>query len=298
MIAVDIGIPVYNEEKNIENLLEDIRLQTLPTGFKLNKILVISDRSTDKTHELVSNFPNLNKKVKLIIKNIRTGKRKSLELLFRISSADVMVLFDGDIRLEKDTLYNLTRKFANNKNLGLVAGNPIPVMKYNTIGEKASYFSWVLISNIKRYNSNSIYCVHGRIVAMSRKLFKNLKLLRDQGDDQSLYIKCKQKKLKMVYSDKSKVYYNIPIYFSDYLKQRLRFRTTIRQKSQILGKYIVKREFTIKNKFRIVVNSIISHPLYFLYWLFFYLFSNLLYIFLLIKNNRVTETWEISQSTK
>jgi len=64
-MKITIGIPAYNEEKNIGNLLNDILNQKLEHNI-LEKILVISDNSTDKTDEIVSSFMKRYDNIQLI----------------------------------------------------------------------------------------------------------------------------------------------------------------------------------------------------------------------------------------
>ena len=47
-LTVTIGIPAYNEEANVRNLLVSLLAQK-ETNFKLQEIIVVSDGSTDKT---------------------------------------------------------------------------------------------------------------------------------------------------------------------------------------------------------------------------------------------------------
>ena len=54
-LTVTIGIPAYNEEKNIGRLLRAL-LRQKTNGLSIKKIIVISDASTDKTSQIVRGF--------------------------------------------------------------------------------------------------------------------------------------------------------------------------------------------------------------------------------------------------
>ena len=64
-LTVTIGIPAYNEEKNIGRLLKSLSNQK-GDDFTLNEIVVLSDGSTDMTNEIVHSQSKLNRKVKLL----------------------------------------------------------------------------------------------------------------------------------------------------------------------------------------------------------------------------------------
>ena len=52
--TLTIGIAAYNEEANIDALLDSLLAQK--TTIPINEILVVSDASTDKTDEIVLSY--------------------------------------------------------------------------------------------------------------------------------------------------------------------------------------------------------------------------------------------------
>ena len=54
MFKITIGIPSYNEEKNIKNLLQSIIDQY--NKFYILKEIIISDDSNDKTPDIIREF--------------------------------------------------------------------------------------------------------------------------------------------------------------------------------------------------------------------------------------------------
>ena len=55
-LTLTVGIPAYNEEANIIQLIDDILKQEYD-GLELMKVIVSSDASTDSTDELVRLHP-------------------------------------------------------------------------------------------------------------------------------------------------------------------------------------------------------------------------------------------------
>ena len=61
--SLSVIIPVFNEENNISPLLE--RLKKVIKKYQY-EIIFVSDGSTDKTEEIIKNFSQKDKNIKLI----------------------------------------------------------------------------------------------------------------------------------------------------------------------------------------------------------------------------------------
>src|ERR1041385_4839945 len=90
-----IGIPAYNEEANIGELLKHI-LSQRQINFNISKIIVISDGSTDKTVAIVSKFKN--KKITLINYKKRKGQisRQNEIIKMMAKNDEFLLLFEAD----------------------------------------------------------------------------------------------------------------------------------------------------------------------------------------------------------
>lgn len=294
--TISILIPALNEEKNIINLLNDIKEQITFGGFKIETVLVISDGSTDKTNELVSNFASDNLFVKLVINQKRLGKIFSVAKGYQILNTDYLIMFDADVRLADNTVLELSKGVLNNENAKLIAGNPIPLKltsKFN-IAEQASMFSWHIVQKIKSIQPNSIYSAHGRILMLSRLLYKNIDIesLSTPGDDQFIYLQAKE---SFKYLDKAIVYYKLPSSINDYLSQNLRFRRA--QNMRLASDINLKDVFYIKNKRLLVIQTCFLHPLRFVLWFNIYIAGFIKYKFQSYYGNK-GDVWGIAKSTK
>ena len=56
-ITLSIGIPAYNEQANIRNLLDSIFMQKRDR-FEISEVIVLSDASSDQTNNIVKNYSN------------------------------------------------------------------------------------------------------------------------------------------------------------------------------------------------------------------------------------------------
>ncbi len=292
---VVIGIPVYNEERNIGNLLDDIMSQKLKHHI-LEKVLIISDDSTDKTDEIVSSFMSTYNNISLIRREQRTGKGSALNMMFGIIQSDILILLDADIRLDVDALNSL-EKFFNEEDVGLIVGNPIPYPPKNllNIAEHASFFSWVLVDKIKNISVPNLYHAHGRILILTKQLYKNISDIISLGDDQSIYLSCINNGLRVKYAQDTKVFYNLPKTSKDYLRQSERFSLAIKEKERKFGKLFMKKNMANLNNPLIFFHLFLRYPYKGLCWITLYTIGKLSVI---VKEQKVSPIWEISKTTK
>ena len=84
-------IPAYNEEKNIENIVSTV----VPLiGKIIYEVIVIDDCSRDATKEIVKKFSE----VKLLEKNINSGKSAAIADGIYASKGDYIFLLDADLK--------------------------------------------------------------------------------------------------------------------------------------------------------------------------------------------------------
>lgn len=125
---VTIIIPAYNEEKVLADGLAAMLKLEYPAG-KL-KIVVVNDRSTDRTGEIADEFASRHPAIQVLHRpmNAKPGKSAALhDALSRIES-DILVFFDADYLPEPPLLKRLVVPFADPE-VGATMGRVIP---YNT----------------------------------------------------------------------------------------------------------------------------------------------------------------------
>src|SRR5919109_456608 len=107
MQRITIGIPCFNEEKNIINLLCSlIQHNNYAKDFSISEV-IISDDSYDKTPQLVDTFLDSNNNncplnIKLIHHSQRRGAGAAWNEIFENSSGDIIVLYDADVIIDKN----------------------------------------------------------------------------------------------------------------------------------------------------------------------------------------------------
>ncbi|EYE87440.1 hypothetical protein Q428_13280 [Fervidicella metallireducens AeB] len=86
-MKIDIIIPAYNEEKNIDALINEIKM------FGNYRIIVVDDGSKDKTFEMIKKYMDV-----ICLKNNKNmGKGYSIKRALDYAKGDFVFLVDGDV---------------------------------------------------------------------------------------------------------------------------------------------------------------------------------------------------------
>ena len=214
MSAVSIGVCVYNEEKNIANLLNSLLSQK--TTEPIKEIIVVSSACSDKTDEIIeNNFLKSNQRIFLIKQKKREGKASAINIFLKYASGDIMVLESGDTIPAEDTIENLTKPFKNPK-IGMTGGHPIPINDPNTFIGFTVHLLWSLHNRLALEHPKL-----GELVAFRRDLVR--KIPTDTAVDEA-YIEAliNRQGCELKYVPDAVVYNKGPETILDFLKQRRR----------------------------------------------------------------------------
>ncbi|MBI2029376.1 glycosyltransferase [Candidatus Gottesmanbacteria bacterium] len=243
--TVTIGIPAYNEEGNIKKLLKSL-LQQKATNFKLEKILVISDGSTDKTNEIVRSVKS--KIIILVVNKKRLGLNGTQNKIFNRINSDIAVLFDADILPKNnDCVEKLISPILNDPQVGLTSGKLYAVRAMDTVIGRILANAHEMKRKISESlpNSNNVYLCAGRMRAFSKYLYKKLKWPDDIPEDAYSYFYCKSRGFRFIYVSKAICYFHPPTILSDHIKQNNRFITGKKALKKYFDNYLLRREYKI-----------------------------------------------------
>lgn len=293
-LTVSIGIPAYNEEANIGKLLEFFSSEKEDI-FQILEIIVISDGSTDNTVNEVKKIKD--KRIKLIIKPIRQGKPASLNKIFSIFIGDILITIDADCIPKRNTV-NVIAKAFNKSKASLIGGNPIPLNSKGILFSSLKSRNDLVSKVINNWNNgDNVYASQGRILALENKFAKKLKLPSTIAIDSFLYFTCKYNKKKFIYLKDAKVYFRLPRFLNDHIKQSARFNLSKEKMVKIFGRK-VKEDYKIPTLilFKCFMQEItVSRGI--ISYLFLNLVSNIIQTFS-EKRKYDNALWKISYSTK
>lgn len=116
---LSIVIPVYNEEKNIYDLTNNI-FAILNTLNKTYEIIYVDDGSKDKTVEVIQRLITEKSSIKLIQFRRNFGQTAALAAGIENSTGDIIITMDGDGQNDPSSIPDLLNKI--NEGYDLVAG--------------------------------------------------------------------------------------------------------------------------------------------------------------------------------
>ncbi len=111
-------IPLFNEDKNIMPLLEEIRENL--NIYKNYEIILIDDASTDKTLELINQIED--KKIKILTNKNNYGQSFSIHKGIEKSSNKIIVTLDGDGQNDPADIPKLLNLYLSKEDVKLVGG--------------------------------------------------------------------------------------------------------------------------------------------------------------------------------
>lgn len=274
-IQVDVGIPALNEAANIQRVLTSITKQEAQ-GFQINKIILVSDASTDDTVQLAEALHISN--LKILQNDQRQGPALCWGRLFQESTADILVLLDADIELTHATVIEeLLQPMLRDSAVTLTSGHPIK-QHTGAFADRVMDVSILLQDYIKLHldHGHSIYGCHGRITAISRSIFTQIAFPPKHilGNDSFLYLVNKQFGGQFTYTPNATVLFKMPQSFSDYAKQQRRFMQTQAQHDKIFGQWIYE-EYRLPKKllFNALFHAFMQRPIYTCWYLLYQLRS-------------------------
>lgn len=95
---LSIVIPVFNEEGNIDQLVESLENLELPSGFELLEILFIDDGSLDQSAQKIRQRAESFAKIRLVQFERNYGQTSALSAGFDEARGDLIACLDGDLQ--------------------------------------------------------------------------------------------------------------------------------------------------------------------------------------------------------
>lgn len=263
--SVTIGISAYNEEQNILQLLNSIEAQK-KGDFQLDKVVIISDGSTDNTIAAVNNFKLTSKTtpIELISDVHRIGQPRRLVQLIAMSKSDYIIFFDADsVIADEFTINNLVESLSP-KNIAISSARITSVHSSNCFEKLVinRLSVWEIICD-NFFEGNNIYRAHGTGLAIKRELFSNLNIPESiTSAAKYIYMHAISNNYAFKYVSESNIFYRVPNNFSDYSYQINRGGGERSVFEQNFGE-IYKKHSHISAKIKLIgtLEAVQKHPL-------------------------------------
>jgi len=297
LLTVTIAVCALDEEANIGFLLDSIASQK-EEGFILEKILIISDGSTDRTVEIVKSFKS--SKIQIIDHKQRLGKSTRLNEIYSSVKSDIVVQPDADVILgDNYVLKNIVVPFYEGDMIGMTGGNPLPLPAKNFL-EKAVNYTLEAYNPFRKIltGGNNILSATGRLLALRREVFSKIKVPRETiANDGFVYFCTIMQKYQYRFAQNATVYFRSPQTLKDHISQSTRFAATHIWMKQYFPAEVVEREYFIPpNELREKMIEIFKkHPIH---CFCIFLINRYCELKALILKKKITALWEIVYSTK
>ncbi len=242
--TVTVGIPAYNEEHNIQNILSSVFSQK-QTSYVIEKVIVICDGCTDRTALEARQFAESHPLVEVHDDQKRTGKATRLNQIFQNNQSEILVICDADTVFgSPDTVENMVRPF-HDKAVGIVGGNDTP-MTPKTFFEKISVAHARLWYEV-RHNfrgGESPHNLHGVLFALRGELAKDIEIPKSVfADDTYLYFRAIELGFIFYFAKDAITKYRTPDNLREYISQSLRHLGTRTRITEEFGPWINRYRF-------------------------------------------------------
>lgn len=290
--TVSIGIPAFNEERNIKTIISSLLAQQ-ENGFVLKEIVIASDGSSDETVTRARSISD--QRIRIVEDAQRLGKSARINQLLSEMKSDIVFLVDADIKVDDNQLLAKVINDSDLSRTGLVAVRAEP-MPGRTFFEKCINHSVALQNDVrKKWNHGDNYLsFRGCFLAMTQSLAKELRLDETVvNNDAYMYYYAKEKGYLPRYIDSLFVYYRSPATFSDHIKQSSRFQYSA---SELENRFSGAIRAQYRMPRRIILSTSAKHfaknPALFTGYMGIYLRAKM------AKTQNLKSTWSIAVSTK
>ena len=108
--SISIVIPCFNEEENIQKIINEIIVVFKDLDF-LYEIILIDDGSKDKSIQVINEIVSQNNKIKFIEFSRNFGKDFALKAGIDFSNADAIVMIDADLQHPPELILQMIDKW-------------------------------------------------------------------------------------------------------------------------------------------------------------------------------------------
>ncbi len=193
-ITLSVGIPAYNEEKNIRYIIKSIYIQ-IQKSYTLEKIFIVCDGCTDNTDPIVRELQKKHLEIVLVNDKKRKGKALRLNDIYALNRSDMLLTMDADVVFKStDDLEKMVQKMIQNSKALIVGPRYEPIWPSSLMGRFA-YYSYISFEDaiFKLRSGTNIYALMGCCSLIRKELTESFKYPEGVISDQNyLYLIAKR----------------------------------------------------------------------------------------------------------
>lgn len=248
-IPASIIISAYNEEKVIENRIENIA--SLNYDFDQLEVLIGSDCSSDKTNEILIKASQKYSWLHVHLFEVRRGKAAVLNDLIKMVSNEIIVFSDANTIFDKDALIKLMPYFEE-KQIGGVCGRLVLTdneLIDNQSVEEVKYWNYETFIKRAEGRCGILIGANGGIYAIRSNLVEQLPINTPVTDDLYHSLKVLKKNYKFIYREDAVAFEEVGKNVISEFKRKVRFAATNLQTLVYFSKLLFGRKFLISYAF-------------------------------------------------
>jgi cellulose synthase/poly-beta-1,6-N-acetylglucosamine synthase-like glycosyltransferase len=216
--VVSVIVPVHNEEQSISRKLEDC-LDLLYPRERL-EIIVASDRSTDRTEEIVRRFISRDSRIQWLESNSRMGKSGVQNLAAQHARGNLLFFTDANTDLSPGALRTMVDRLSDPA-VGLVTatvlfGNPEDAVEKG----QGAYWRYELFLRSAESNLGILATGSGQALLLRRELFRPLPPC--YGDDCIMPLDVRLQGYRVIQDREATVFDAMPHSIEGELRARIR----------------------------------------------------------------------------
>ncbi|MGZ4480888.1 MAG: glycosyltransferase family 2 protein [Gaiellales bacterium] len=213
--TVSFLIPAYNEQEVIEAKLENTLALDYPP--ELIEVVVASDSSSDRTHEIVERYAG--RGVKLLICP-RGGKMPALDRAVRGTTGEIVCMGDANVMWSADSVRKLVRPYADPA-VGMVTGRVELVNPNDGTNQEGLYWRYEMWLRANESAVHSETASNGAIHSIRRALYRELHPADDH--DISFPYHVVQQGSRAIYEPEARAVENMTTDIEDEFGRKTRF---------------------------------------------------------------------------
>lgn len=201
---LSIIIPIYNEEKTLEELVKKVLNVRLPQGIK-KEIILINDASKDGSRKIIKKLASKNRNIRSFSNKMNLGKSQTVRKGILKSSGDFVIIQDADLEYNPEEIVGMI-KLVENNDFDVVYGNRFGrkskvIYRHYYLGNKfVSLFSnFFTYPRIRVWIPDMEVCYKLIRGDIARKLFQKLKARSSFGLEPEITAKLSRYKEKGKY---------------------------------------------------------------------------------------------------
>ena len=219
---ISVVITSFKEPKTVDKAIQNFSTQSI----KPYEILVLApDKETiEAAEKYAKKYPLIR-----VIRDSGKGKPAALNYARKLIKGEIVILSDGDVFVEKESINKLVTHFKN-KSVGAVTGRVIAINKENNI-----FGYWAQLTTeafhqrriLGTKNNENILC-SGYLYAIRKNLMPKIPV-STLADDAYVSEYISRKRYKTTYEPQAKVFVKYPDNVIDWIKQKKRTAARIYQ---------------------------------------------------------------------